>query len=355
MSRFKIFLHISTLSFFVNWLFCLLFFIMTLSLLGGCQERSSAAPDVSHIDTDLLIMRFEEDFPGKNDPSSSPLSLSALEKKYPAFFDVYFRNIIADRPLRSDEIGLLYQEVLDGQYLNDLLDIVSEKIPDLDGWILETEDMIRRYRYYLGDNRPKVLVTFLSEFGVGACTIGEDTLGIGLDMYLGSDFEGYDPVVFPSFIRSTMIPEYIPIHLAKVIAQNLIDIEQNNRMLDIMLYNGKVLYLMSLLLPDKAMHQLMEYTPEQMSWVQQNELQIWSHFLSNDLIYSTRKQDYQKLIGPSPNAPGMPPEAPGQTANWIGYQIIKAYMKRNPSTDIYTLLQYINAQDLLEKSRYRPS
>lgn len=98
----------------------------------------------------------------------------------------------------------------------------------------------------------------------------------------------------------------------------------------------------------------MEYTPTDMGWVEQNELQIWSHFLSSDLLYSSSKRDIQKLIGPSPNAPGMPPEAPGETANFIGMQIIKSYMKRFPDTTIQDLLDMDDAQEVLEKSRYRP-
>jgi hypothetical protein len=151
-----------------------------------------------------------------------------------------------------------------------------------------------------------------------------------------------------------MSPEYIPAHLTKSMIQNIIPESPGNRMLDVMIYHGKVLYASSHLLPYTSDSILMEYNEDQLQWVQNNELQIWSHFLSNELLYSTRRQDFQKLVGPSPNAPGMPPEAPGQTANWIAWQIIKSYMKRFPETSMSDLLYMTDPQEILEKSRYRP-
>ena len=63
-------------------------------------------------------------------------------------------------------------------------------------------------------------------------------------------------------------------------------------------------------------------------WCESNELQLWTHFLEEDLLYATNLRDIRKLVDYSPNSPGMPAEAPGRTANWTGWQIVKAYMKR---------------------------
>ena len=50
----------------------------------------------------------------------------------------------------------------------------------------------------------------------------------------------------------------------------------------------------------------------------------------------------------------MPPAAPGRTANYIGWQIVKAYMRRNPEADIQDLIEATDAQQFLQKSRYKP-
>jgi len=319
----------------------------------SCGYKKEPRPDVNHISSDFQILRFEQDFSAV-DTASFTSEIMRLQKEYPVFFEIYFQQILADRPMKEEEVYGFVKEIVSEDYLGHITDTTLILLGDLTSTFKEIEQMIKYYRLYFQDFNPKVLVTFISEFGVGACTIGEDTLGLGLDMYLGADFEGYDPTVFPSFVRETMNPAYMPIHLGKTMVQNRIPGIQSNRMLDIMLYNGKVLYALERMLPDMPKHMLIEYNTEQWLWVVNNELQIWTHFLSNELLYSTRRQDFQKLTGPSPNAPNMPPEAPGQTANFIAWQIVKSYMKRFPETSLQDLMNLGDAQDLLEKSRYRP-
>ena len=50
----------------------------------------------------------------------------------------------------------------------------------------------------------------------------------------------------------------------------------------------------------------------------------------------------------------MPDEAPGRTANYIGWQIVRAYMERYPSTTLKNLIDLKDSQMLMEKSKYKP-
>ena len=61
-----------------------------------------------------------------------------------------------------------------------------------------------------------------------------------------------------------------------------------------------------------------------------------------------------KYLNPAPSSPGMPPESPGMTANYIGWQIVKSYMNKFPETTIPDLIGNQNSQDFLEMARYRP-
>jgi hypothetical protein len=50
----------------------------------------------------------------------------------------------------------------------------------------------------------------------------------------------------------------------------------------------------------------------------------------------------------------MPKESPGRTANFMGWQIVNAFMKRNPGMPIEEMLAFKDAQLFLKKSRYQP-
>ena len=84
----------------------------------------------------------------------------------------------------------------------------------------------------------------------------------------------------------------------------------------------KVLYILDRLLPYTHDSVIVEVKESQLDWLAENQGQIWGYFLSEDLLYSSNWKDIRKYVTYSPNSPGMPPEAPGRTANWIGWQMV---------------------------------
>jgi hypothetical protein len=50
----------------------------------------------------------------------------------------------------------------------------------------------------------------------------------------------------------------------------------------------------------------------------------------------------------------MPPESPGNTGSWLGWQIIRTYMKKHPEVTLKDLIQLKDAQKILDDSGYRP-
>ena len=51
----------------------------------------------------------------------------------------------------------------------------------------------------------------------------------------------------------------------------------------------------------------------------------------------------------------MPSEAPGRTANFVGWRIVREYMQRHPQASMEDLLAVEDAQELLDRSRYKPA
>jgi hypothetical protein len=99
---------------------------------------------------------------------------------------------------------------------------------------------------------------------------------------------------------------------------------------------------------------IMEYTPDKLQWCRDNERNLWAHFLTEDLLYSQDFSKFQKLVQHSPNAPGLPLEAPGRTANWMGYRIVRALMERQGNMSLLELVEMRDAQKVLDLSKYKP-
>ncbi len=160
--------------------------------------------------------------------------------------------------------------------------------------------------------------------------------------------------MFFLFHAAAVSKDYIAVRLSKAIAQNCTDAPSGQRLLDLMLHNGKQLYIGDCLLPDVADSLKMGYTRKQMEGCYANEAEVWARLLSEKLLYSTDFDKIRKLVTPSPNAPAIFQEAPGEIGNWMGLQIVRAYMKRYPKTTIDQLLQMTDSQKFLELAKYKP-
>ncbi len=335
-------------------LFAPLLLLPTLWLLASCGGDSDRRlPDVSNISVNIKLQRFEQDL-FQLDTSDLPAGMQQLTGKYPALLPLFALNIIHDQtnpaetPLQSVGNFLRAPEV---RHLNDT---VQQLYGNLDWLERDLSQMFRYYQYYLPDKPIPQVATIVSEFGTDAFTAGDSLCGIGLDMYLGENFPGYNPEIFPDYIRRQFRREYIPVRLAKALARNAVEAPSGQRLLDLMLYHGKQLYLVDCLLPLVADSAKMGYTRAQLEGSEGNEQQVWARLLTQNLLYSTDFGKFKKLVTPSPNAPVVFQEAPGEVGNWLGWQIVKSYMKRHPETTMAQLLHLSDAQKFLEEAKYKP-
>lgn len=328
---------------------------MAILFLSQCDSSDRKnIPDVSNIKVNVQLRRFDQDLFAL-DTTNLEKSADQLALQYPIMLPLFANSIIHDQtnPLETPIQAL--RGFLKAPQIRNLYDSVQKSYPDLRWLDKDLKRLFQFHKYYFPNKPTPEVLTFISEFSRAAITVGDSICGIGLDMFLGENFSGYNPEVFPSYIRRRMKPEYILVELAAVLAQN--EIEQrpdNRRLLDIMLYNGKILYLTDCLIPETADSIIMGYTRDQMEGCYANERRVWARILDQNLLFSTDEVKYRKLVAPSPNAPVAFQEAPGEIGNWLGWQIIKAYMKRFPNTTIQELLNFKDAQKFLELAKYKP-
>jgi hypothetical protein len=328
-----------------------LLFLLALPLFWtACDD----GPDVSGIQVDLKLMRFEQDIFAL-DTANLQSGMERLLGKYPLMLPLFSNEIIHDQTNPDETAVEAMYGFLSAPQVRSLNDTVQKYYADLRWLEKDLNQMFRYYRYYFPEKPLPQVVTMVSEFATDAFTAGDSLCGIGLDLFLGEGFPGYDPDIFPYFMRRQFKREYIAVRLAKALAQNCTDMPPGPRLVDQMLRNGKQLYITDLLLPKVADSLKMGYTRAQMEGCYFNEGEAWSLLLKEKLLYSTDYAKYRKLVEPSPSAaPVLPQEAPGEIGNWLGWQIVKAYMKRYPETSLQQLVNMTDAQAFLEKARYKP-
>lgn len=329
------------------------------SLLFSCQNTK--APDVSHIKADIEIVRTENQL-------SSIKSVSDLNKLmdgHKAFYRLYFSEVLSiSNANNPDSLYTGVSGFLRDSLISNLFNQVETKFKDLSTVKVEAQQMYQYLQHYfpLQISVPRIY-TFISEYGYQAFIFqddnGNDGIGIGLDMFLSPeiDYKSINPdnTNFSSYITRTWNREHIVPKIADLHITEIIGDAPGHKMLDQMIHNGKALYIKDLILPMIQDSLIFEYTGEQLQWCQDNELEMWSFFLDKKLFYESNPVKIGKYINSSPNSPDMPADSPGRTANFIGYKIVKAFMDRYPETTLAELIAMTDSQQLMEKSKYKPT
>ena len=69
-----------------------------------------------------------------------------------------------------------------------------------------------------------------------------------------------------------------------------------------------------------------------MIWAATNESQVWKYFIENKLLFSTDTKLNKRFLDVAPFSKFYRSEdnlSPGRIGAWIGWQIVRSYMKHN--------------------------
>ncbi len=337
----------------ILFLLSILLFTISAIFMESCGSDKNI-PDVSHIKSDVKVIRFEQDL-FAIDTNNIEAGVKGLEENYGTFFSEVFIKIIGDLRNPDATPEQLVGKMVTNPAIRKLYDTCMVEYPNSAEIDAQLSEAFKYYQHYFPNDSLPQIYSYISEYSLGAFTYENQYAGFGWDFFLGKDYPGYDPNYFPDYIKARMSQEYIVPKLIEAIATDKVGQQKGNRFIDYIVQNGKILYLKDLLLPYTPDSIKLEYSAVQTNWVINNEVEMWSHFLKEELMYSTRQRDFRKLIDHSPIAPpGMPQEAPGRAGNWMGWQIVKAYMARNPEVTVTQLLDNKDAQAILEEGRYKP-
>ena len=337
----------------------LFYCIFILLSLASCRNDKDI-PDVSNIPVEVNIRRFEQEL-FSIDTNQIAAGLAQLEAKYPAFSQVYFNQILFSKDERVAPEGhvAFVKGFLSFPPVRSIYDTVQVVFKDMKEFEPDFKQAFQFFKYYFPNQATPDLTTFTAQYDVAAFIYGDsNSLAIGLDFFLGDEYpyQEYNPgnSNFSAYLTRTFNKQHLVSKTLQPLIEDLVGPPPGNRLLDLMVHNGKKLYLLDKLLPYTPDSIKLEVTTQQAAWLDKNDLEMWAYFLKENLFYSSDYNNIRKYVEYSPNSPGMPPDAPGRTANWLGWQIVKAYMKRYPETTMQQLLALKDAQAILDQSKYKP-
>lgn len=321
-----------------------LFFIVFLSCNGFNKNKLHV--DLSDVDIpDIEVKRYGMDLFSVN-PDNLKNDLEALSGKYDFFLGGNIDDTLSLIQIRS---------YITDPYLREIFSSSIKKYPDLDDLNINLTAAFRYYKYYYPDERIPDIYTYISgldfEFPV---RLVDTVMIIALDMYLGGDSKFYKQLGLPLYKSNFNDEHYIVPDCMKELAIAHISYDISTRsFLEQMVYYGKILYFIDAMLPDVPDKNKIKYTDEQLEWCKKNESDVWSLFIDQQLLYSKDMAVISKFINDGPFTAGLAKESPARIGHWIGWQIARAYMKKN-DFGLHELLSQHDAQKILAESSYKP-
>lgn len=342
-----------------------LFSFLFIAFLASACSNVKDAPDVSAINVDLSISRFDKDF-FSIDTNNVSQGITLLQQKYPSFLPIYFEYFSPiDFIVRQQDKN--YEEALREyfSFIKPLYDSVEKSITSIEKIEKNLEKNLKYVKHYFPSFKiPAVLTTVESlnpenPYEIYGTTYYHDTLIISLQMFLGKDFSVYDPTKYPEYLRRRFTAEFIVPNSIRSIANELYaDSSQGAPLIEQMIEKGKQWFLLSRFLPEAPDSLITGYSRQQMEWIKNNEGDIWAKINQSENLFSIEPTTIQTYLGESPFTQTLPHNtngegAPGNLGPWIGWRILETYAANNPKKTLQQLLK-TPARRIFQEAKYKP-
>jgi hypothetical protein len=228
--------------------------------------------------------------------------------------------------------------------------------------------LLHRYREWRPEESPPELVGMMGLFGYQVA-LAEEGIWIGLDLFMKPDYRYYPGVDgLHTYLRRRTYPHFLPPALGQALAEDLAAsfsavregaAGKQNRLLDLMLEQGKILTVSESLLPELHDSLRLGYTQTQWEWIREHQEEVWRKWISLDLLYSEDPMVRQRYLGDGPCTNEFGPASPPALGKYFGYQIMRSWLKKLPqkSRKIPSLKTVLRAEwdadKVLRESGYR--
>ncbi len=234
-----------------------------------------------------------------------------------------------------------------------LFDDVEEKYRNLDFLEKQLAGSFRQLKKEIPSLTVSRIYTQVS--ALNESIIVEDSLiGISLDKYMGRDYPLYRDYYYDYQCR-TMTPDRIAPDCLSFYLQYEYPFGFMTRpsLLNVILYFGKIHYIVSRVLGYNSMEEELGYTPEEIKWCRKNKNLVWERMVARGHLRSTDPMIVRSYTRPSPQPVHFSgEEAPPFIGIWMGARIIESYMKNNRKVTFRQLLEDKDYLRILHESGF---
>ena len=309
--------------------------------------------DVSNIPIDIKVNRIDRML--FENPNQANQVLDSLHTTDSAFVEAYAVRLLQNEAFGTEQFREQIEAFVFDSLMRQSYEKTKEVFQNWEKYERRIRQAFKYYKYYYPDNVLPNVYVCLSGFNVQVF-LGDGFLGVALDMFLGRDNNYYEQLRIDRYRRFSLDPSCLVNQMMYLWAtEELFPYRPTvGNVLEKMLYEGQILYFLEAIQPTLEDSIKMGFTSKQLKWCEQNEYAMWDFLLRQDILYSVEPLLLFTYTGPAPFTQRFGEESPGQATLWLGWQIIRSYMKNNPEVSLRQLMQQNDYNFILSRSGYKP-
>jgi hypothetical protein len=275
-------------------------------------------------------------------------------------------QILSRNPAMREYIFGSAQYPNDSVFINELYRRFTH--PEIDSLVVQTKKIFgdlsdlesqfsnafSNLKYYYPDFRIPKIQTVVS-LPDEDMFVSDSLIIISLDHFLGKGAR-YRPNVYEYQLKRYEPEDIVPsCMLLFGIGENINKTDLNDKtVLADMIAYGKSFYFAKHMLPCTPDSVFIWYSADEITGARENEDLIWARFIQDKVLYSTGMIEKRNFLGDRPFTIQVGEKCPGRIGQWLGWQIVKAYMKTHPDISLQQLMATSDAQTLFKESNYKP-
>ena len=310
-------------------------FLVFLNLMA-CSKNEKEVVDVSGIDVNFDLSRFEQKF-----YTVGPENLSTLKLDFPYLFPEPNPDSIWTAKMKDEDELFLYKAS-------------QEVFGDFSKEQMALSELFKHVKYYFPKFKEPRVITILSNVDYENRIIYADSLMfVSLDVYLGEDHVVYED--YPNYIKQNFTSDHLLVDAAEQIEAPILRPSPLNSYVSRIVQEGKKMYMTSLFLPNASQAEIMGYTVDQLHWAEVSESNIWKYFIQKEMLYANDPTLTDRFIEDAPFSKfylEVDKDSPGRIGVWFGWQIVNSFMEHNDMSLKEMLV--LDNEELFKKSKYKP-
>lgn len=328
------------------------FIFLAILIVSSCSS-SRFDVDVKDISINMKVNRFDS-LLFMEHPDTVARNINEIISEYPNFTELYFKKVIKVGSPYSKDFYDLFTLFLSEYDIRMAYDYSFNKYADFQPYKEKIQNAFRYYKYYFPEKQVPEIYVMMTGFNQ-SIVVAENTLGIAVDKFLGSNARFYDQLQVSKYKRIRMSPEVMPYEAVKGWLYTEFPFNDSiDNLVSNMIYHGKILYLMDAFFPKDEDSIKIAFTKNEMTWCENSEDDMWLYMMDKKILFENDMMLIRRFIADAPFTGPFGQQSPGRAGQWIGWQIVKSYMKKNTEVSIPELMENDDYQKILLQSGYNP-